>query len=447
MLGRRVASRAICLPASAGMARSYRIGIVGGGTVGGGIARILESHAKAIQAAAGGKALELKSVCVRDLTKKRDWTPPQGCVMVDDAAKIVGNKDIDLVVEVAGGTTEAKDVVYGAIKAGQDVVTANKALIAAYMPEIEELLRGSPQAQFGFEAAVMGGIPIINALQSDFVGDRITLMQGIMNGCTNYMLDKMEKEGCSYEDILGEAQKLGYAEADPALDVGGQDARSKLKILIKLAFGLEVDEESIPCSGITEITKTDFAYAKMMNGTIKLLGNAELSNSATVTAYVSPAFVPSGQTLASIGGATNAIELKSENLGSTLLVGQGAGRFPTANSCMNDIAQCAAGSCRGVGGLSRAGASPTPTYDPNYTAGFYMRCTFNADALGITKQLGAVCEKNGVSINSMLQLPGNNAFVIITERTASANMVKVVNELSATNWHNGIPFWMPVVQE
>lgn len=430
------------------MARSYRVGIVGGGVVGGGIARIMESRAKAL-AEASGATLELKSVCVRDISKKRDWSPPEGCVLVDDASKIVGNKDIDLVVEVAGGTNEAKEVVYGALKAGQDVVTANKALIAAYMPDIEELLTAAPGVQFGFEAAVMGGIPIIHALQNDLVGDRISGMQGIMNGCTNFMLTKMAATGCSYEDILGEAQALGYAEADPSLDVGGQDARSKLKILIKLAFGLSVDEDAIPCTGITDITATDFEYAKMMQGgTIKLLGFAELSDDGEkLSAFVAPAFIPSGMTLASIGGATNAIEIQSENLGSTLLVGQGAGRFPTANSCINDIARCAAGSCRGAVGLNRAGASPSISFDPVYSAGFYLRCEFTEDGVGITRQLGEICEQNGVSINSMLQLPDTNAFVIITDKTTSAKMEKVVEGISGTSWHVGDPFWMPVAQE
>ena len=154
----------------------------------------------------------------------------------------------------------------GAINAGQDVVTANKALIAAHMGEIQAALE-EHKGQFGFEAAVMGGIPIIHSLQNDFTGDRITGLQGIMNGCTNFMLTKMAATGCSYEDILGEAQALGYAEADPSLDVGGQDARSKLKILMKLAFGLAVEEDAIPCAGIPDLLAVDFQYAKLMGVT------------------------------------------------------------------------------------------------------------------------------------------------------------------------------------
>jgi homoserine dehydrogenase len=280
----------------------------------------MQDKLKALESASG-TTLELKAVCVRDVAKQRDWEVPAGCVLTSNYKDIVGNKDIDLVIEVAGGVTDAKDVVMGAIASGQDVVTANKALIAACMTEIKAELAKQPKVQFGYEAAVMGGIPIILALQNDFVGDQITGLQGIMNGCTNFMLTKMAATGCSYQEVLGEAQALGYAEADPTLDVGGQDARSKLKILLTLAFGAAVEEAAIPCSGITELLPVDFSYAKQMGGTIKLLGSAKLSSlDGKLRAFVAPAFVPGADTLASIGGATNAMNIESKNLGSTLLV-------------------------------------------------------------------------------------------------------------------------------
>lgn len=261
------------------------------------------------------------------------------------------------------------------------------------------------------------------------------------------MLTKMAATGCSYEDILGEAQELGYAEADPSLDVGGQDARSKLKILIKLAFGLPIEEDAISCHGITKITSTDFDYAKDMQGTIKLLGVAEIGNEDTkLSAYVCPAFVPSSATLANIGGATNALEIVSENLGSSLLVGQGAGRFPTANSCINDIVSCAAKTCRGKSGLTRPGACPDLTFDTDYEAGFYMRCNYK-DGIGITRELGEVCEANGVSIFSMLQLPGVDAFVVITDKVKKSQMQAVVKSLATKDWVRDEPFMMPVVSE
>lgn len=427
------------------LARSYTIGIVGGGVVGGGIARIIEEKRAALESASGAK-LDLKTVCVRSLGKERDWEAPPGCVLTDKVSDVVGNKDIDLVVEVAGGVTDAKDVVFGAIEAGQDVVTANKALIAAYLPELEQALTKS-KTQFGFEAAVLGGIPIIHALQNDFVGDVVTKMSGIMNGCTNFMLTKMAATGCSYMDILAEAQELGYAEADPTLDVGGQDARSKLKILIKLAFGLEVNEPDIPCYGITEISPVDFAYAKLMGGTIKLLGSAELKDGgAKLSAFVAPAFVPSSETLASIGGATNAINVESENLGSTLLVGQGAGRFPTANSAINDVAKCAGGTCRSAGGLGRPGADASNMkFDEDFEAGFYLRCDYK-DGIGIVKELGETCAKHGVSIYSMQQLPAVSSFVVITDKTKASAIQKVAADIKELSWAKNAPFWMPAVK-
>jgi len=426
----------------AASADAYRIGIIGGGVVGGGIAGIIEGRKNAVESASGTK-IEIAAVCVRDLSKKRDWETPPGCEIVDDPYKIIGNKDIDLVVEVAGGVTAAKDFVFDAIKAGQDVVTANKALIAAHMPEIEGLLK-KHEVQFGFEAAVLGGIPIIHSLQNDFVGDSVSKVEGIMNGCTNFMLTKMAATGCSYEDILGEAQALGFAEADPALDVGGQDARSKLLILIKLAFGLSANEQAIPCFGITELTSVDFAYCELMGGTIKLLGNAELRDDK-VSAYVAPAFVKSTATLANIGGATNAIQISSENLGSTLLVGQGAGRFPTANSCVNDIVACAAQRCGKAGGLSKPGASLGLTLESDFEAGFYMRCNYR-DEVGIVKALGDVCEKNGVSIFSMQQLPGVDSFVVITDRVKASQIAAVADELAKASWVTSPPFWMPACE-
>lgn len=178
---------------------------------------------------------------------------------------------------------------------------------------------------------------MIRSMQSDFVGDDITTISGIINGCTNFMLTEMDQKGKSYEEALEDASRLGYAEADPTLDVGGFDARSKLRILMRLGFGIEVDEEEIACRGITDLTKLDFSYAKMMGGTIKLIGVAKQVTHDKVAAFVSPCFVTSDDSLASVNGATNAVEVTSANLISSTYIGQGAGRFPTANSCINDI--------------------------------------------------------------------------------------------------------------
>jgi len=352
-----------------------------------------------------------------------------------------------------GGTTDARDVVYNSIKAGKDVVTANKALIAAYLPEIEDLLkevndaREGKKVEFRYEAAVCGGIPVIRSMQSDFVGDEITMISGIINGCTNFMLTAMDQKKQTYEDALSEASKLGYAEADPTLDVGGFDARSKLKILIHLAFGIDVSEDEISTKGITELTKTDFEYAKRLGGTIKLMGVAKKISNNKIAAFVSPTYVNSDATLAAVSGATNAIEVISHNLQSTSYIGQGAGRFPTANSCINDIIS-----------LAKGDKTPLPFNVKNnhmqfvndYQSLFYIRIMYK-DMLGITRQIGEICERNNVSIHSLLQNPissrQDSAFAIITDKASLSSIRKVCAELDCVDWCRGGTLFMPVLHE
>jgi homoserine dehydrogenase len=433
--------------------RYRRIGIVGGGTVGGGIMQILGGKKDYLEELTQGTGIEIAKICVRDATKKRDFQVPEGCVITDKFDDILQDNSIDMVVEVMGGTTDAKNVVYGAIKAGKDVVTANKALISAYLPEIEELLSSvnkdrDEDVQFRFEAAVCGGIPIIRSLQSDFVGDKITKLSGIINGCTNFMLTAMDRDGKSYEEALDEASKLGYAEADPTLDVGGFDARSKLRILMRLAFGVEVNEEEISCRGITELTKLDFEYAKMMGGTIKLVGVATTTSSQDkIAAFVNPCYVAGRDSLASVNGATNAVEITSSNLQSSTFIGQGAGRFPTANSCVNDIIAIAKGDKTP---LPFTPAAKEKSFVNNYESDFYIRLRYR-DGLGITRQCGEICEKHGVSIHSILQNPitrkADAAFVLITEKVPLSSVKKVCTDLEELEWCRGPAFYMPVLNE
>jgi len=263
--GFAVAPRARVRPVSVAAAAVKKVGIFGGGTVGGGIVEILETRREQLLAATGGVGLEVKTVVVRDASKQRDWAVPPGCAVTESFDDVLDDPEIDVVVEVMGGTTLAKDVVFRALRAKKDVVTANKALIAACLQEIEGVVNevnegATAPVQFGYEAAVCGGIPIIHTMNTDFVGDEVTRLRGIMNGCTNFMLTKMEAEGLSYADCLAEATELGYAEEDPTLDVGGFDARSKLAILIRLAFGVDVDENEISCKGIAGLKTVDFEY-------------------------------------------------------------------------------------------------------------------------------------------------------------------------------------------
>jgi homoserine dehydrogenase len=427
------------------------IGIFGGGTVGGGIVEILESK-KALFEKMSGRTLHVKRICVKDLSKTRDFAIPEGCTVTSDYDDLLNDDSLDLIVEVMGGTTKAKDVIFAALKKGKNVVTANKALIAAYMPEIEALLAEvnkdrETNVEFRYEAAVCGGIPIIRSMQSDFVGDEIAMLSGIINGCTNFMLTAMDKGGKSYEEALAEASALGYAEADPTLDVGGFDARSKLKILMRLAYGVEVEEDEISCRGITELSKLDFEYAKMMGGTIKLIGCAKDVGGNKVAAFVSPCYVTGSDTLSSVNGATNALEIISKNLVSSTFIGQGAGRYPTANSCINDIVSLAKGD---QNPLTFNPPSPDKMFVQNYDSVFYIRLQYR-DALGITRQLGEICEKHGVSIHSILQNPvtkrADAAFVLITEKVPLTSVKQVAAEIEGCDWCRAPAFFMPVLRE
>jgi homoserine dehydrogenase len=433
---------------------SLNIGIFGGGTVGGGIVEILQRRESHLEELSGFTPLCIRKVCVRDASKARDFQLPPHCEIVTNYQDILQDESIDIVVEVMGGTTDAKDVVYEALRRGKHVVTANKALIAKYLPELQALLdqvnagrSDNNKVEFRYEAAVCGGIPIIRSMQTDFVGDEVSMLNGIINGCTNFMLTAMDQGGMSYDDALKEASRLGYAEADPTLDVGGFDARSKLRILIRLAFGVEVNEEEISCRGITDLSTLDFQYAKMMGGTIKLIGVAKKVDEHRVAAYVSPCYVTSLDPLSSVNGATNAVEVISNNLQSTTYIGQGAGRYPTANSCVNDIIS-----------LAKGDSTPMP-FNPqskdkifvnNYNSVFYIRLRYR-DTLGITRQCGETCERHGVSIHSILQNPitkrDDAAFVLITENVSLTSVKEVAAELEGLDWCRGPVFYMPVLRE
>jgi homoserine dehydrogenase len=328
-------------------------------------------------------------------------------------------------------------------------------LIAKHLPEIEALLdeindhSGTQKnVEFRYEAAVCGGIPVIRSLQTDYVGDDVSMLSGIINGCTNFMLTSMDQYGKTYDQALEEASKLGYAEADPTLDVGGFDARSKLRILMRLAFGVEVEEDQISCRGITELTKMDFQYAKMMGGTIKLVGVAKTTSSPDkVAAFVSPCYVTGDDSLASVNGPTNAVEVLSKNLVSSTYIGQGAGRYPTANSCVNDIISLAKGDCTP---LPFNPPAPEKQFVQNYDSVFYIRLRYK-DQIGITRQCGEICEKHNVSIHSILQNPitkrDDAVFVLVIEKVPLAAVKKVCSDIEELDWCCAPTFYMPVLRE
>ena len=407
----------------------------------------------------------ITKICVRDASRPRNFhVDPARTQIVTDVSSMVNDPDIDMVVEVAGGVTFAKDAVYASIRNGKSVVTANKALIAENMEELISMLGDANDIEsnarrggvrFGYEASVCGGIPVIHALQSCYEGDIINEVMGICNGTTNFMLGKME-EGADYDAVLREAQELGYAEADPTADVGGYDVRAKIAILAKLAFGVSVPIDTIPCMGITDVSVVDFAYAKSMGCTIKLVGTAVRKSrfgehDGALSVYVSPKLVPDDHLLASATGCGNALVVRSANLGLASYGGPGAGRYPTANSVVADIMRVANGTCP-IAPFPHAAAADDDDdeIDNDYESAFYVRVSFR-DGLGIVRIIGELAESRGVSIHSILQRPITDrmaADTVVTTESCKLSQVEALCELiGREEFALCTPVFMPMIPE
>ncbi|CAI5742613.1 unnamed protein product [Hyaloperonospora brassicae] len=433
------------------------IGLFGCGTVGGGVFDLLHNPVRRQALERLGVNARVAKICVQDVHKDRQlahWSPTETS-FTSNSRDILDDGSINCVVELMGGVDAAKDVVFEAIRAGKHVVTANKALVASFLPEIEQLLRAHPDVRFSYEAAVAGGIPIIHTLQRAYSSDTITEVAGILNGTTNYMLSKMEAHGVAYDDVLQEAQALGFAEANPSADVDGFDVQSKIAILTKLAFGGVVAPAAIPTTGISRLAAVDFKYAKMMDSTIKLLGVAKLVGPAAdsaertgtppaVAVFVSPVVVHRSNVIASISGATNLVNVRSQNLESAAYVGPGAGRFPTANSVLNDIVQLA----RGDAPSEPFMPSKPLTLESDYEAQFYVRVTIT-DGLGIIRHVGQTAEESGVSVYSILQAPivdrARVQFVVTTEMSPLSKVRAMCQKIAALPFVQEEPLFLPIM--
>lgn len=462
-----------------------QIGMIGAGTVGGGVYEIIMGRLRSQQRLSmdtpsvspskrimthspTAPSLIISKICVRDVHKARTFfIDKDATTIVTDISSIIDDKDIDIVVDAMLGDSDlSRMVVLESLKKGKSVVSANKSLIALQMDEIREAVLKVQQREqpfstssssrkrttFAFEAAVCGGIPIIQSLQSSFSGDIIHEIMGICNGTTNYILCKME-EGADYEDALREVQELGCSEEDISTDVQGYDVRAKIAILSKLAFGTTVDIDSIPCMGITEISSVDFEYAKLLGCTIKLIGTAERlsdfgEHDGDLSVYVAPKLIPTTHLLATTRGVENTIAIKSANLGMTSYSGAGGGRFPTAHSIVADI-------CRVASNTASLDPFPVPLtrnigIDNDYSSAFYIRITFH-DELGIIRRVGELAEINGVSICSILQNPIKNRmsadFVVTTEECKFSQVEQMCQDIGRENFAHNIPIFMPMSSE
>jgi homoserine dehydrogenase len=317
---------------------TIRVGVLGAGTVGGALINRLVADRDAIRLKSGVD-LEVRKVAVRDLDKDRPFTLPEER-MTDDSHSVVTDPAIDVIVEVIGGLDPAGDLILAALRSGKPVVTANKELIATRGEEITEAAKRAGVSVM-YEAAVGGGIPVIRPLAESLAGEDIDVVSGIVNGTTNFILTAMAKEGRAYEDALTEAQRLGYAEADPGDDVSGRDAAFKTSILASLAFGERVAPWEVECEGIEKVTADDVAAATDRGEVIKLIGSARRGVDGMVEARVEPVSLPADHPLAGVNGVTNAIFIEGPSVGRLLFTGPGAGGQPTASAMLGDLIQVA----------------------------------------------------------------------------------------------------------
>jgi homoserine dehydrogenase len=321
------------------MSKPIGIGLAGFGTVGAGVYKNLQRNAALLEQRIG-TTFEVKKIAVRDLAKPRDVEAPSS-LFTTNPDEILADPSIQVVVELMGGIDVPLAFVKKAIASGKIVVTGNKALLAEHGREIFELAR-EKRVPVLYEAAVAGGIPIIKSVREAFVGNRFEAIHGILNGTSNYILSRMTGEGLDFAPVLAEAQKLGYAEADPALDINGWDAAHKAIILASLAYGFWIDPKDVLVEGIEKVTAADIRFAEELGYRIKLIASIKADESGAIEVRVVPTLIPKSHVLASVNGVFNAVAVKGDIVGEALFYGRGAGQDPTSSSVLGDLAEAAA---------------------------------------------------------------------------------------------------------
>ena len=383
--------------------KPIEIAIIGLGHVGTGVAKLLLEQRERL-ARHAGRELRLKRAAVRDPGKRRAVTLPPGC-LVTDLSEIYRDTDVEIGVELVGGISPAREIVLALLESGKDVVTANKALLAEHGPEIFEKARALGRS-VAFEASVGGGIPIVAALAQGLSANEIQSISAILNGTSNFILTEMAETGRSYAEAVFHAQQLGYAEADPTLDVDGTDAAHKLAILAQLAFGTPIRVDQIPRRGIDQLQMADIRYAQELGYAIKLLATARYQEGA-VELHVAPALVKHHTPLAEVRGAYNAISVVGDALGDTLYYGLGAGQMPTASAVVADIIDTAVGRAqitfRSLRLWSDGDGSRIRLRTPEEIhSRYYLRFAIE-DRPGVLAQIAGVLGKHQVSISSVIQ--------------------------------------------
>ena len=419
-----------------------RIGIIGFGTVGKGVYQILKGEKETHPIL---KQIEIVGIVVKNISKKRDVKIDNN-LLINDPNKLINDPTIDVIVEVMGGTDIAKNIILKSLKNGKSVVTANKAIMARYGEEIHKVALEN-RAYILFEAAVCGGIPIIEPLKRSLKSNQIIKMAGIINGTTNFILSKMSTEKADFKESLDLAQKLGYAELDPSADVEGQDAADKISILSELAFGGKIDRNKIDTEGINKIDLKDIEYADKLGFEIKLLAVSERNldnnnDSLPLNIWVGPTLIPKSHPLATIEGVNNAILVEGDPIGEIMLYGPGAGSGPTASSVVSDILNLKARSIKN-------NMSNYEFIDPLLSFNFWRKCHVKnseeirkknylriicEDTPGVIGKIGNIFGNNDVSIESIIQLDAreNEAeIVVITHHVPNGNIDVSKNQLNS----------------
>lgn len=400
------------------MEQQVNVGLLGFGTVGSGVVRIIEAHQEQLQHQVGCP-VQVKKILVKDFEKKRD-VKVDPSVLTNRPEDIIDNPEIDVVIEVIGGIDETKEYILTALKNKKHVVTANKDLMAVHGGELLAAATENGCDLF-YEASVGGGIPLIRSLVEGLSSDRITKMMGIINGTTNYILTKMSKEKASYEDVLKEAQKLGFAEADPTADVEGLDSARKMVILSTLGFSMKIHLGDVAVEGISKVGLDDIEYAKQFGYTIKLIGIAQRDN-GRVEISVQPTLLPNAHPLASVNDEFNAVYVYGEAVGETMFYGPGAGQLPTATAVVSDLIAVVRNMRLGVNGKSVI----LPQFDKQLKekdeihSKYFLRFQVKDEA-GAFSKISSLFAEHHISLEKLLQEPldknGMAEVVIVTHKT------------------------------
>ncbi len=426
--------------------RPLKVALLGCGVVGSEVARIMTTHADDL-AARIGAPVELAGVAVRRPGKVREGVPAD--LVTTDATALVKRGDIDVVVEVIGGIEPARTLITTAFEHGASVVSANKALLAQDGAALHAAAEAHGKDLY-YEAAVAGAIPLIRPLRESLAGDKVNRVLGIVNGTTNFILDKMDSTGAGYQEALDEATALGYAEADPTADVEGFDAAAKAAILAGIAFHTRVRLDDVHREGMTEVTAADFVSAKEMGCTIKLLAICERAeDGGSVTARVHPAMIPLTHPLASVRGAYNAVFVESDAAGQLMFYGPGAGGSPTASAVLGDLVAVCRNRLSGATGPGESAYAALPVSPMGDVVTRYHISLDVADKPGVLAQVATVFAEHGVSIDTVRQQgkDGEASLVVVTHRASDAALGGTVEALRKLDTVRGVASIMRVEGE